>query len=180
MSSSDGWILCEGERFAARLYKPATLRLSHPLTPYARPHPRDGGSHPAADSPPKHSRPIKRTRVPRSQFSPLVPGENGDHPRSVANSYLAANDEVIAGISRYECIPQVLGPENFRVRSRSLIDYLAICWESKCPMGHVKWISLYKDMIDSFSHAILCALNEKCILVLGTLSLTKKISQRIK
>jgi len=65
-------ILCEGERFAARLYKPATLRLSHPLTLYARPHPRDGGSHLAADSPPKHSRPIKCTRVPRSQRSLLL------------------------------------------------------------------------------------------------------------
>lgn len=65
-------ILCEGERSAARLYKPATLRLSHPLIPHACPHPQDGGSHPAADSPPKHSRPIKRIRVPRSQCSLLL------------------------------------------------------------------------------------------------------------
>lgn len=83
--------LCEGEPSAARLYKPARLCDSRtPCTPHARPHPRDVGSHPVADSPPKHSRPIKRTRVPRSRRSLLLLSPEATRPPSNANSNLAA------------------------------------------------------------------------------------------
>lgn len=115
--------LCEGEPSAARLYKPA--RLCDSRTP----------SHPIVHVPtpgtlvPTPS-PIRRQSILVQSNVSVYLGHGAPScscPRRLARTRISprsADDEAAAGISGYGCIPQVLAPENFRARSRPLIDYL--------------------------------------------------------
>jgi len=153
VSSSEAWYGSAKANRPPRVYiSPRDFATLAP--PRTFPTPGNGGSHPAADSPLKHSRPIK-PRYP-SRCSLLFPEATRPPTISWVLWELESHRKVTTtrpstGISGYGCIPQVLAPENFRARSRSLIDYLF--WRRKSADGACQMDPIVRRGNDRFFFA---------------------------
>lgn len=167
--------LCKGEPSAARLYKPA--RLCDSRTPSHPMHVPTPGTSVPTPSPIHRQSILVQSNVPvylgHGVLSCSCLWRRCGHPRPLIQTRILPRSAETIGISGYECIPQVLAPENFHTKSRPLIDYPTgndspgKCWWS------IKWILLCDEV--SIFFAVLCALNEKSPFCTRYFRLQKKI-----